>query len=101
MRLQRHSSMRNVLHHIRLAPCKGIVVLIELYQATLSPDHGPLRSLYIYGYCRHEPTCSEYGKEVMLSKGVLRGIPLLCFRLLSCHPWKKPSEKRILSVLSR
>lgn len=101
MRLQLPFSMRNVSHHIWHAPRKSIVLLIELYQATLSPDHGPLKSIYKYGYCRHEPTCSEYGKKAVETKGVLRGMPLLCIRLLSCHPWKKPNEKRVLSILKR
>ena len=93
--------MRNVLRHIRLIPRKSIVCLIRLYQATFSPDHGQLKSMYPYGFCRHHPTCSEYGKQAIASRGVIRGVPRVMKRLLSSHPWTKPSEERILSVLKR
>ncbi|KKW39643.1 hypothetical protein A2454_06355 [Candidatus Peribacteria bacterium RIFOXYC2_FULL_55_14] len=93
--------MRNVLRHIRLIPRKSIMYLIGLYQATLSPDHGQLKSMYPYGFCRHQPTCSEYGKQVIADRGMIGGMPLLIKRLLSCHPWTTPSEKRILAILKR
>ena len=74
--------------------------MIGLYQATLSPDHGPLRGLYPHGYCRHEPTCSEYGKLVINEKGLLIGSALLLKRILSCNPWSRLSEKKILKIMS-
>lgn len=93
--------MRNLPRHIWLAPRKAFVLLISAYQATLSPDHGPFKGLHPYGFCRHEPTCSEYGKQAVARRGVVIGGALILRRLLSCHPWKRPSEKRILSVLGR
>ncbi|ALM10030.1 MAG: hypothetical protein PeribacterA2_0661 [Candidatus Peribacter riflensis] len=77
-------------------PRKTMVALITLYQQTLSPDHGPLRHLYRYGYCRHEPTCSEYGKRVIAERGAVIGCLLTAKRLLTCHPWRKPSSERIM-----
>ena len=71
---------------------------ITLYQRTLSPDHGPLRHLWRYGYCRHEPTCSEYGKLVIMERGVVGGGILTVRRLLTCHPWRKPDRERIMQA---
>lgn len=88
--------MRNPLRHIWLLPRKAIAALITLYQRTLSLDHGPLRHLYRYGYCRHHPTCSEYGKRVVLERGTIVGTLLTAKRLLTCHPWRKPDPERIM-----
>ena len=73
-----------------------IAHVIAFYQATLSPDHGPLRHLWKFGYCRHEPTCSEYGKRAIAERGVIVGGFLTVKRLLSCHPWRKPASERIM-----
>lgn len=78
-----------------------LVWIIEVYQRTVSPDHGPLRYLHPYGFCRHHPTCSDYGKQVIEARGVVIGSLLLLFRLLSCHPWKQPDPERILAVLEK
>jgi len=76
-------------------PKRLTIKIIDIYQSTLSPDHGPLKHLYTYGYCRHEPTCSEYGKKVIKDKGVIIGSLLTLKRILGCNPWKKPDQKRI------
>jgi len=72
--------------------------MIDLYQATLSPDHGPLKDLHPNGFCRHEPTCSEYGKYVIQDRGVIIGATMTAKRLLSCHPWKKVSYNKIQAI---
>lgn len=75
---------------------RGIAVsCIGLYQATFSPDHGPLKHLHPYGFCRHHPTCSIYAKEVIEKRGIVVGIVLTMKRLLSCNPWAKPDPKRM------
>jgi hypothetical protein len=63
--------------------------LIRAYQATLSPDHGPLKTLYPYGYCRFHPSCSEYGRVAVARHGVVRGSWLLVWRTIRCHPWSE------------
>jgi len=60
-------------------------VLIWVYQRTLSPDHGPLKILYPYGYCKFYPTCSVYADEVLKTQGLI-GLPKIIKRLLSCRP---------------
>ncbi|MDD5751060.1 MAG: membrane protein insertion efficiency factor YidD [Candidatus Peribacteraceae bacterium] len=93
--------MRNPLLILWLLPRKAVVMLITLYQQTLSPDHGPLRHLWRYGYCRHEPTCSEYGKGIILKRGLMIGGFLTIARLLTCHPWRTPSTERIMRASHR
>jgi putative component of membrane protein insertase Oxa1/YidC/SpoIIIJ protein YidD len=101
--------MRNLLHHsaslmashIVMLPRNLIVGIITGYQHTLSPDHGPLRHLYPYGYCRHSPTCSVYAKDVIGKRGVVIGIPMSVWRVLKCNPFAKPSEERIREILLR
>ncbi len=93
--------MRNLLHHIVYLPRNLIVLLITGYQHTLSPDHGPLKHLHPYGYCRHSPTCSEYAKNVITERGVVIGVPLSVWRVLSCNPFRKPSPERLTEVANR
>lgn len=90
---------RYTFHELRLLPRKIASSAISVYQATLSPDHGPLRYVHPFGFCRHEPTCSEYGRRVILERGILLGTPLLLRRLLSCHPWKKTGEEKLRKIL--
>jgi uncharacterized protein len=63
-----------------------IIFLINLYQKTLSPDHGPMKSLHPNGFCRYYPSCSEYTKQAVQkhgSKGVFMGFK----RILRCNPY--------------
>ncbi|PIR48874.1 hypothetical protein COU80_02980 [Candidatus Peregrinibacteria bacterium CG10_big_fil_rev_8_21_14_0_10_55_24] len=90
--------MRKLLLLLWHAPRRGIALGITLYQRTLSPDHGPLASLWPSGYCRHSPTCSAYAKEMIEKRGVLLGSLLAFKRILTCTPWHKPSTKKILET---
>jgi len=78
--------MNNYLSHLLR---KGAVRLIRLYQKTLSLDHGPLKMLYPHGFCRFNPTCSEYGAEAITKYGIIRGGLLTAWRILRCNPWNK------------
>ncbi len=101
--------MRNLLHHslslmashIARLPRNLIVGIITGYQHTLSPDHGPLKHLYPYGYCRHSPTCSVYAKRVITERGVVIGLPMSLWRILLCNPFAKPSKERLLEVAAK
>lgn len=62
-----------------------LVVLVRLYQYTVSPAKtflfGPL------GRCRFTPTCSAYALEAIRTHGALSGGWLALKRLGRCQPW--------------
>jgi uncharacterized protein len=55
------------------------LVLIRLYQLTLSPLLGTR--------CRFHPTCSAYAFEAIQRYGFLKGTSLGVRRLFRCHPF--------------
>lgn len=55
------------------------LVLIRLYQATLSPLLGTR--------CRFHPTCSVYTQEAIGKYGFFKGVLLGVRRLFRCHPF--------------
>lgn len=63
---------------------KLIIKIIEIYQKTISPDHG----LVLTGAmrCRFYPSCSEYTKLSVAKHGVLAGLAKGFLRLLRCNP---------------
>ncbi len=83
---------------IWLLPRQALVLLVTGYQHTLSPDHGPMKGLWTYGYCRHDPTCSEYAKDALTHQGIVIGGFKSFLRVLSCHPWRKLSEAKIMKI---
>lgn len=60
-------------------PAAAVVLLVRLYQVTLSPMLG--------GQCRFQPTCSNYLVEAVDRHGVLVGGWMGLRRLLRCHPF--------------
>ena len=65
---------------------KLIIFVIEVYQKTISPDHG------VFGKtktCVFYPTCSEYTKKAVKKYGAVKGVWMGIRRVLRCHPWQK------------
>lgn len=60
-------------------PAKFLILLIRIYQVTLSP--------FIGRSCRYTPTCSNYGIEAIQKYGAVKGGWLTLKRILSCNPW--------------
>jgi putative membrane protein insertion efficiency factor len=63
--------------------------LIRLYQKTISPDHGWWKSAFPYGYCKFQPTCSQYTYEAIDKYGFLIGTMKGFWRILRCNPWSR------------
>jgi len=66
-----------------------LLFLIRIYQQTLSPDYGWFKEAHPYGHCRFSPSCSQYAKEAVEVKGVIRGLGLTIWRILRCNPWNR------------
>jgi len=64
----------------RLA-AEGVVSLVRLYQATLSPIVGR--------QCRFQPTCSDYFIQAVRTRGAVRGSLMGIWRILRCNPFGK------------
>ena len=75
--------------------------MIRLYQRTLSPDHGPMRHLYPHGYCRHEPTCSNYAIQVLKTRSLPIAIFFAAKRIFFCNPWTKLSDEKMKSMITK
>ena len=55
------------------------VLLIRIYQWTVSPLRGPT--------CRFYPSCSQYAAEAFTDHGFWRGFALTARRLVRCRPF--------------
>jgi putative membrane protein insertion efficiency factor len=77
--------LRVIIH----LPRNLICLIIKIYQKTLSFDHGPLKKLFPYGYCKYKPTCSEYSYDAIKEYGVIKGTILGTYRILRCNPCSK------------
>lgn len=68
-----------MMKKIKQLPAKFLILLIRIYQVTLSP--------FIGRSCRYTPTCSNYGIEAIQKYGAIKGGWLTIKRILSCNPW--------------
>ncbi|MGB0715964.1 MAG: membrane protein insertion efficiency factor YidD [Phycisphaerae bacterium] len=58
------------------------VLLIMAYRCMLRPFMG--------GYCRFEPSCSQYALDALQLHGVTRGVKLTVGRIFRCRPGTAP-----------
>ncbi len=65
------------------------LLLIRLYQKTISPDHGLFKAFFPHGYCKFHPSCSEYSHQIIKKKGLILGLPKTLWRIIRCNPWNK------------
>ncbi|MBK9293691.1 MAG: membrane protein insertion efficiency factor YidD [Oligoflexia bacterium] len=56
-----------------------LIALIKIYQKTIA--------VFLGGRCRFIPSCSEYAKQAIEQKGVIKGTKLSLVRLSKCHPF--------------
>lgn len=69
----------------------GAWFLIRFFQGVISPQDGP--------NCRHQPTCSRYGKEAVERHGALLGAFMAGDRLIRCNPYNPPANDPVPSKL--
>ena len=55
------------------------VLLVRIYKVALSP--------LLPSVCRYEPSCSTYMIQALETHGLLKGLWLGTYRILSCNPW--------------
>lgn len=68
-----------MLKFITKLPANILILLIRIYQYTLSPLIGR--------NCRYTPTCSNYGIQAIRKYGAIKGGWLTIKRIASCNPW--------------
>ena len=71
--------MKKIINFIIKLPANILILLIKIYQYTLSP--------FIGRNCRYTPTCSNYGIEAIRKYGAIKGGWLTIKRVASCNPW--------------
>lgn len=64
--------------------------VVWLYQKVFSPDHSFwAKTVYPHGYCKFQPSCSQYMKGALLKYGFFKGGLKGAWRILRCNPWGK------------
>lgn len=78
-----------LLKDLKYYPRYIVIVLLRLYQKTLSFDYGIFKALFPYGYCRFKPTCSDYAIRAIEKYGIIKGGVKAGWRVMRCNPWSK------------
>lgn len=68
---------------------RAVIVIITIYQRTISPDHGVFSFLFKGKVCRFYPTCSQYALDAVKRYGVSKGLVLAVKRIGRCHPFNE------------
>jgi uncharacterized protein len=85
-----------MLKKISEIPRKPFLLLIRIYQKTISPDHGFLKILFPYGFCKYNPTCSDYGYNAIEKYGIVHGGAKAVWRILRCNPWSRGGDDPLI-----
>jgi putative membrane protein insertion efficiency factor len=75
--------------YLKYFPRYLAIAILKIYQKTLSFDHGLLKVFKPYGFCRFQPTCSDYAISAVEKYGVMRGGGKALWRVMRCNPWNK------------
>ncbi|MBI2099576.1 membrane protein insertion efficiency factor YidD [Candidatus Uhrbacteria bacterium] len=90
-----------IAFYLKQIGIKTALGLIKLYQKTISFDHGLFRFLYPYGYCKFQPSCSQYAAEAISARGLIKGGIMAVWRLLRCNPFSAGGMDPIKSAKNR
>lgn len=78
--------MNKFFSFLDLLLTKFSLVLIWVYQKTISPDEWVLSFALRGKVCAHEPHCSEYARLSLVRYGFLDSIEHIINRIISCRP---------------
>lgn len=80
-----------MINFILSLPKNLLLLLIKVYQKTLSLDHGYLGKLFPnMRMCKFTPSCSEYSFIAVQRYGFLKGGVMAAKRIVRCNPWNHP-----------
>jgi putative membrane protein insertion efficiency factor len=74
-------TLAGAIRSVRSLPAEALVLLVRVYQVTLSP--------WLGGHCRFTPTCSTYFIQAVRKRGALVGAAKGLWRILRCNPLSK------------
>ncbi len=77
----------SIFHFLITLPRRVALLLIRIYQKTLSLDHSFWGKGSGIRVCIHTPSCSQYTYEAIEKYGFIKGSWLGFFRVLRCAPW--------------
>jgi putative membrane protein insertion efficiency factor len=80
---------REIYHWVK----EGLILLIHLYQHSLSIFFGPS--------CRFSPSCSSYAIIAIQRFGILEGGWLILKRLIKCHPFHPGGYDPVPDIFSK
>jgi len=66
-----------------------VIKLLKIYQRTLSFDHGVGKYFFPQGFCRFQPSCSDYAIAAIEKYGVIKGGGKALWRVLRCNPFNR------------
>lgn len=72
---------------LKFYPRYAAIKLLKIYQKTFSLDYGVFRFLYPNGFCRFQPTCSNYAIQALEKYGFVKGGLKAMGRVARCHPF--------------
>ncbi|MBU1039095.1 membrane protein insertion efficiency factor YidD [Patescibacteria group bacterium] len=76
----------NFIKQLQLFFKKVFILVIEIYQHTLSPDHGWGRLFWPKAGCIFYPSCSQYTKQAIIKYNLAKGLWFGLRRLIKCRP---------------
>ncbi len=62
-----------------------VLLLIRIYQKTLSFDHAFWARPHLYRACVYQPSCSDYTYQAIEKYGLLKGLVMGAKRVFRCH----------------
>ena len=81
--------LTTIIKFIWFIPRRFLMLLIVFYQKTFSLDHGVLKDLFPFGFCKFSPSCSQYAYKSIEKHGVIIGLIKSIWRIFRCNPWSK------------